>query len=40
MVDPLLSTFDFTGIWPLHRGNGSSLRIGGDDLGTRYRLRS
>ena len=39
MVDPLLSTFDFTGICSRYiDGNGYSLRIGGDDLGTRYRL--
>ena len=39
MVDPLLSTFDFTGICNRYiDGNGYSLRIGGDDLGTRYRL--
>ena len=39
MVDPLLSTFDFTGLCNRYiDGNGYSLRIGGDDLGTRYRL--
>ena len=39
MVDPLLSTFDFTGICNRYiDGNGYSLRIGADDLGTRYRL--
>ena len=39
MVDPLLSTFDFTGVCNRYiDGNGYSLRIGGDDLGTRYRL--
>ena len=38
-VDPLLSTFDFTGVCNRYiDGNGYSLRIGGDDLGTRYRL--
>ncbi len=38
-VDPLLATFDFTGICNRYiDGNGYSLRIGGDDLGTRYRL--
>ena len=38
-VDPLLSTFDFTGICNRYiDGNGYSLRIGGNDLGTRYRL--
>ena len=39
MVDPLLSTFDFTGVCNRYiDGNGYSLRIGGDDLGTLYRL--
>ena len=39
VVDPLLSSFDFTGICNRYiDGNGYSLRIGGDDLGTRYRL--
>ena len=39
VVDPLLSKFDFTGIGKRYiDGNGYSLRIGGDDLGTRYRL--
>ena len=39
IVDPLLSTFDFTGVCNRYiDGNGYSLRIGGDDLGTRYRL--
>ena len=39
VVDPLLSTFDFTGICNRYiDGNGYSLRIGGDDLGTQYRL--
>ena len=39
LVDPLLATFDFTGICNRYiDGNGYSLRIGGDDLGTRYRL--
>ena len=39
VVDPLLSTFDFTGVCNRYiDGNGYSLRIGGDDLGTRYRL--
>ena len=38
-VDPLLSPFDFTGVCSRYiDGNGYSLRIGGDDLGTRYRL--
>ena len=39
VVDPLLSKFDFTGVCNRYiDGNGYSLRIGGDDLGTRYRL--
>jgi len=39
IVDPLLATFDFTGICNRYiDGNGYSLRIGGDDFGTRYRL--
>ena len=39
VVEPLLSTFDFTGVCNRYiDGNGYSLRIGGDDLGTRYRL--
>ncbi len=39
IVDPLLASFDFTGICNRYiDGNGYSLRIGGDDLGTRYRL--
>ena len=39
VVDPLLATFDFTGICNRYiDGNGYSLRIGGDDLGTQYRL--
>ena len=39
VVDPLMATFDFTGICNRYiDGNGYSLRIGGDDLGTRYRL--
>ncbi|MEX1323809.1 MAG: DUF3747 domain-containing protein [Synechococcaceae cyanobacterium] len=38
-VDPLLSTFDFTGICSRYLdANGYSLRIGGSDLGTIYRL--
>lgn len=38
-VDPLLSTFDFTGICSRYLdANGYSLRIGGSDLGTVYRL--
>jgi len=39
VVNPLLATFDFTGICNRYiDGNGYSLRIGADDLGTRYRL--
>ena len=39
VVDPLLSGFDFSGICNRYiDGNGYSLRIGGVDLGTRYRL--
>ncbi len=39
VVDPLLATFDFTGVCNRYiDGNGYSLRIGGDDFGTRYRL--
>jgi hypothetical protein len=39
VVDPLLSTFDFTGICNRFiDGNGYSLRIGDQDLGTVYRL--
>lgn len=39
IVDPLLATFDFTGVCNRYiDGNGYSLRIGGDDFGTRYRL--
>ena len=35
----MLSTFDFSGVCNRYiDGNGYSLRIGGDDLGTRYRL--
>lgn len=38
-VDPLLGTFDFTGICNRFiDGNGYSLRVGGTDLGTVYRL--
>ena len=38
-VDPLLSSFDFTGVCNRYiDGNGYSLRIGANDLGTRYRL--
>ncbi len=39
VVDPLLARFDFTGICNRYIDeNGYSLRIGGDDLGTRYQL--
>jgi hypothetical protein len=39
VVDPLLSTFDFTGICNRFiDGNGYSLRIADSDLGTVYRL--
>ena len=39
LVEPLLSTFDFTGICNRFiDGNGYSLRIGSSDLGTVYRL--
>ena len=39
VIDPLLASFDFTGICNRYiDGNGYSLRLGGDDLGTRYRL--
>ena len=39
IVDPLLSNFDFTGICNRYMdGNGYSLRIAGDDLGTSYRF--
>jgi hypothetical protein len=39
VVNPLLSTFDFTGICNRFiDGNGYSLRIGNADLGTVYRL--
>lgn len=39
VVDPLLSTFDFTGICNRFiDGNGYSLRLGDQDLGTVYRL--
>ncbi|MEB3322773.1 MAG: DUF3747 domain-containing protein [Synechococcaceae cyanobacterium] len=38
-VNPLLATFDFTGVCSRYiDGNGYSLRIGGQDLGTSYRL--
>lgn len=38
-VDPLLGTFDFTGICNRYiDGNGYSLRVGGSDLATVYRL--
>ena len=39
LVEPLLSTFDFTGICGRYLdANGFSLRIAGSDLGTVYRL--
>ena len=39
-IDPLLSTFNFAGICGRSvDGNGYSLRVGGEDLGLRYRLR-
>jgi hypothetical protein len=39
VVDPLLSTFDFTGVCNRFiDGNGYSLRVGDSDLGTVYRL--
>lgn len=39
VVDPLLSSFDFTGICNRFiDGNGYSLRLGDQDLGTVYRL--
>ena len=39
VVDPLLSTFDFTGICSRYiDGNGYSLRVGDSDLGSAYRL--
>lgn len=39
LVDPLLATFNFTGICGRYLdANGYSLRIGGSDLGTVYRL--
>jgi hypothetical protein len=38
-VDPLLATFDFTGICGRYiDANGYSLRVGGSDLATSYRL--
>lgn len=38
-VEPLLGSFDFTGICSRYMdGNGYSLRVGGSDLGTVYRL--
>jgi hypothetical protein len=39
LVEPLLSSFDFTGICGRFiDGNGYSLRVGGMDLGSMYRL--
>lgn len=38
-VDPLLASFDFTGTCSRYiDGNGFSVRVGGSDLGTVYRL--
>ena len=38
-VDPLLSSFDFTGICSRYiDGNGYSLRVGEDDLASTYRI--
>jgi hypothetical protein len=38
-VDPLLGSFDFTGICSRYLdANGYSVRVGGDDLATTYRL--
>ena len=40
LVDPALNRFDFTGICSRYLdSNGYSLRIGADDMGSRYRLR-
>ena len=40
LVEPLLLNFDFTGICSRSSdSNGYSIRIGGEDLGTRYRLQ-
>ncbi|MBE9069072.1 DUF3747 domain-containing protein, partial [Leptolyngbya cf. ectocarpi LEGE 11479] len=39
-IEPLLLTFDFTGICGRSSdSNGYSIRIGGEDLGSRYRLQ-
>ncbi|MEM8614086.1 MAG: DUF3747 domain-containing protein, partial [Cyanobacteria bacterium P01_H01_bin.105] len=39
-IDPLLITFDFSGICGRSSdSNGYSVRIGGEDLGSRYRLQ-
>ncbi|MEO1003110.1 MAG: DUF3747 domain-containing protein [Cyanobacteria bacterium J06638_7] len=39
LVDPLLATFNFTGICGRYLdANGYSLRVGGSDMGTVYRL--
>ena len=39
VVNPLLGTFDFTGICNRYIDtNGYSLRVGGDDFGSRYRF--
>ena len=40
LIDPALNRFDFTGICSRYLdSNGYSLRVGENDLGTRYRLR-
>ncbi|MBM5807500.1 MAG: DUF3747 domain-containing protein [Cyanobacteria bacterium M_surface_10_m2_179] len=40
LIDPALNRFDFTGICSRYiDSNGYSLRVGDDDLGSRYRLR-
>ena len=40
LIDPALNRFDFTGICSRYLdSNGYSLRIGADDLASRYRLR-
>ena len=40
LIDPALNRFDFSGICSRYiDSNGYSLRVGGDDLGSSYRLR-
>ena len=40
LIDPALNRFDFSGIFSRYiDSNGYSLRVGGDDLGSSYRLR-